>query len=71
MSKSIRVSCESVRRVIEFAISIGFEVAKAQNNHWKFTKPGRPLVWFSSTPGDRRAMLNGISKLRRADMQAA
>lgn len=61
----MRVSGE-VKRVIAEAEKLGFAVAHANNGHCKFTKAGIPAVFFSGTPGDRRAIKNGIAKLRRA-----
>lgn len=59
-------SREDVNRVIAFAQSLGFSVDRTNNRHFKFTRSGLPTVFFSSTPADCRAWLNGISKLRRA-----
>lgn len=53
-------------RVLEEARRLGFTAEKTRNSHWKFTRPGAPAVYHSSTSGDRRAWKNGIAKLRRA-----
>ena len=48
------------------AEKLGFAVERASNGHCKFTKPGVRAVFFSGTPGDHRAIKNGVAKLRRA-----
>lgn len=58
---------EGVKRVIEYALEIGFSHSISRGGHLRFTKPGRRTVFFSKTPGDRRAYKNGITKLRNAD----
>lgn len=57
---------KEVQRVIDEALRLGFEVGKSTNGHLRFSKPGVPTVFFSGTPGDSRAILNGTAKLRRA-----
>lgn len=57
---------DGVRRVEIVARGLGFEVSRTKGGHLRFDKPGVGAVYFSSTPGDRRAILNGIAKLRRA-----
>lgn len=61
----MRVSGD-VKRVIGEAEKLGFAVERAGNGHCKFTKPGVRAVFFSGTPGDHRAIKNGVAKLRRA-----
>lgn len=58
---------EAVRRVIEYAAGRGFEPSRTKGGHLKFTKPGRKPVFFSCTPGDRRAPLNAMSNLRKSE----
>jgi hypothetical protein len=57
---------KEVQRVLDEALRLGFAVSRANNGHYRFTKAGVPAVFFSSTPGDSRAILNGTAKLRRA-----
>ncbi|SED35360.1 hypothetical protein SAMN05216178_6907 [Pseudomonas saponiphila] len=64
-------SRKEVKRVLDEAIKLGFTVGRASNGHYRFDKPGVQAVFFSSTPGDNRAILNGTAKLRRAAKLAA
>ena len=59
--------CESVARVVEFAAGLGFQVEATRGDHLKFTKPGRKTVFFSKTPGDRRAPLNAMSNIQKSE----
>lgn len=45
--------------------SYGCTVTKTRNGHWKVAKPGRPPVFMSSTPSDRRALDNAKADVRR------
>lgn len=68
MSKlNMRKFDEQTKRLIQFADEAGWEASLTNNNHLRFDKPGRSAVYFSGTPGDRRAALNFRSKLRHAD----
>ncbi len=51
--------------LLAFAKQEGFEVARTRNGHLKFTKPGYPPVFTSSTPSDHRAIKNTLAQLRR------
>lgn len=53
-------------RVIDYARELGFSVALSRGGHLRFVRPGSPIVFFSSTPGDRRSLQNARAKLRRA-----
>ena len=58
---------EAVQKVVAFAAELGFTACRTKGDHIRFSKPGRRTVFFSSTPGDKRAPLNAMSNLRRAD----
>lgn len=62
---------KEVQRVLDEAVKLGFSVGRSQNGHYRFSKPGVPTVFFSGTPSDSRAILNGTAKLRRAARAAA
>jgi hypothetical protein len=47
----------------------GFEVKRTTNQHLRVTKGGRPVVTFSGTPSDWRAIKNAMAQLRRAGFQ--
>lgn len=61
-----------VEPVVAEARKLGFKVSYAgkRNVHLRFDKDGIKPVFFSSSPSDHRAVLNGIAKLRRAAAQA-
>ncbi|WP_240922947.1 hypothetical protein [Metapseudomonas otitidis] len=56
---------------MSFAEAAGWMVAKTRNLHLMFSKAGRRAVFFSGTPGDRRAWLNARSRLIQADKLAS
>lgn len=62
---------KEVKRVLDEAVKLGFTIARANNGHYRFEKPGVQAVFFSGTPGDSRAIMNGTAKLRRAAKLAA
>lgn len=59
--------CDSTKRLLAYARELGFAAEMTKNGHLKFTKPGKSTVYFSGTPSDNRALLNGESKLRKAE----
>ncbi|MNN89605.1 hypothetical protein D3C81_2074430 [compost metagenome] len=65
-----RGRCEAVKRVINHAVAAGWRVGQTSKQHLRFTKAGRPAVFFSGSPSDHRAALNVISQLRRTDLLA-
>lgn len=65
--RHIRGINEAVRRLIEQALSMGWDVERTRSNHLKFTKPGRRTWFTSGTPSDHRSMLAARSKLRKAE----
>ena len=60
------MSTGDVRRVVRVAKLLGFSISRTSRGHLRFDRPGTPAVFFSGTPGDWRAVLNGIAKLKRA-----
>lgn len=64
--RSIR-RCEDVKRVVAFAVTIGFEPEWTNGGHLKFSKPERKPVFFSGSPGDPRAYKNAISNLKKSE----
>ena len=62
---------EAVQKVVAFAAELGFTACRTKGDHIRFSKPGCRSVFFSSTPGDKRAHLNAMSSLRKADREAA
>lgn len=54
-----------LREIAKKAVEQGWSVAKTNNNHVKFRAPSGDTVYTSSTPGDRRAILNVTALLRR------
>ncbi|MBF1165156.1 MAG: type II toxin-antitoxin system HicA family toxin [Dechloromonas agitata] len=52
--------------LIEYALEEGWEVVRTPGGHLKFTRPGLPSIFTSSTASDHRAGLNARAMLRRA-----
>lgn len=59
----------SIAELWVYASSAGWSVKRTNGGHLRFSKPGRPFIFTSSTPSDRRAYLNALAMLRRADRQ--
>lgn len=55
--------------LIEYALGEGWEVVRTPGGHLKFTRPGLPPIFTSSTASDHRAGLNARAMLRRARRQ--
>jgi hypothetical protein len=55
----------------EVAIAHGWKVELNKNSHWCFTPsdPKIPKAYTSSTPGDKRAVLNLRRDLRQRGLQ--
>lgn len=51
--------------LIEYALREGWDVIRTRNGHLKFTKPGLPPIFTSSTASDHRAGRNAQARLRR------
>ncbi|VFR30439.1 FIG034647: hypothetical protein in PFGI-1-like cluster [plant metagenome] len=57
--------------LIEYALREGWEVVRTAGGHLKFTKPGMPPIFTSSTASDHRAGRNARALLRRTQLQFA
>jgi hypothetical protein len=55
--------------IIRWANERGWSVELTNGSHLKFIKPGKPIIFGSSTPGDWRAIKNVKAKMERADRQ--
>lgn len=66
----MRVRNDEIRQLCKLARAMGYAVQQTKRLHLKFTKPGRPPVFCSSTPGDCRAWLNARAQLRRSELMA-
>lgn len=66
MVMTIRKKGDAMARVVAFAEEMGFRALRTPGGHLKFVKEGHRPVFFSSTPGDRRAPLNAISNIRKS-----
>jgi hypothetical protein len=60
---------KSIAELWAYACSAGWSVKRTNGGHLRFSKPGRPVIFTSSTPSDRRGYLNALAMLRRADRQ--
>lgn len=61
---------KGVWELLIYAADHGWQISLTHGGHLRFTKPGRGPVFTSSTPSDRRAYLNALAMLRRADRSA-
>ena len=61
---------KGVGELLIYAADHGWQISLTQGGHLRFTKPGHGPVFTSSTPSDRRAYLNALAMLRRADRSA-
>ncbi|ACL42297.1 hypothetical protein Achl_4346 (plasmid) [Pseudarthrobacter chlorophenolicus A6] len=61
---------KDLRNLVKLAESQGWEFDRTNSGHVKFCSPYRetPPVFYSGTPGDRRAHSNLLAKLRRAGL---
>lgn len=58
---------DDVQKVLRRVRKAGWSVRRTKKNHYKVTPPsGEGSLFFSATPGDRRAIRELYSKLRRA-----
>jgi predicted RNA binding protein YcfA (HicA-like mRNA interferase family) len=67
MSTIVSSTKHGIRLLMDFALSHGWKVSRTQGGHIRFTKPGMPAIFTSSTPGDYRTELNTKPRLRCAD----
>lgn len=71
-SRNRRCGHEQLVRVAEAARAQGWTICRGRRtHHFKWTPPdkSRPAVYHSSTPSDRRAMYNFISRLRKSGLE--
>ena len=61
---------KGVWELLIYAADHGWQISLTRGGHLRLTKPGRGPVFTSSTPSDRRAYLNALATLRRADRSA-
>lgn len=59
--------CELTKRLVAYALELGFEAAFTKKSHIKFTKPGRKPVFTSGSPSDHRTLMNAESNLRKSE----
>ncbi|HCM5829508.1 type II toxin-antitoxin system HicA family toxin [Klebsiella pneumoniae] len=57
--------------LIEYALEEGWDVVRTAGGHLKFTKPGLPPIFTSSTASDYRAGRNARALLRRTQYPLA
>jgi predicted RNA binding protein YcfA (HicA-like mRNA interferase family) len=62
---------KSLGMLFVYAANNGWLVMRTNGGHLRFTKPGRPIIHTSSTPSDRRAWLNALAMLTRADRRCS
>jgi hypothetical protein len=62
---------KSLRNLVKLATAQGWEFGRTNNGHVKFCSPNNTVqpVFYSGTPGDRRAQKNLVGKLRRAGLE--
>lgn len=56
---------KKTRAIREFAESLGYSYEFTNSSHIKFTHPEAPCVFTSSTPSDRRVLMNAKKQLER------
>ena len=54
-----------IKKIAKAAEDQGWTVERTNKGHWRFTPPVGTICFFSGTPGDRRAIRNFLSQLRR------
>jgi hypothetical protein len=57
-----------IRSLIRTATESGFTVERTRKNHIKFTSPSGKVFFTGGTPGDRRAIFNVRSLMRKAGL---
>lgn len=60
-----------LQNLADYAISQGWTVSRTSGGHIRFTKPGCPPIYTSSTPSDPRSALNARALLRRVQDKKA
>lgn len=61
---------KDLRNIVKLAESQGWEFGRTKKGHVKFCSPYDSVspIFYSGTPGDRRAHNNLVAKLRRAGL---
>lgn len=59
------IKSSDMRDLVNYAEGFGYSVELTRNKHLKFTLPGVPPVFTSSTPSDRRSWANCRALLKR------
>lgn len=57
---------KDLKKIVKALEAQGFTVEQTRKGHLMVFKDGRLIVTFAGTPGDWRALKNGIAKARRA-----
>ncbi|HBO3937249.1 TPA: type II toxin-antitoxin system HicA family toxin [Pseudomonas aeruginosa] len=71
MRNSVLRGCGAeVKGLVSFAEAAGWVVTQTKGLRLMFTKEGRRAVFFSSSSGDRRALLNAKSQLNQSERAA-
>ena len=60
-----------LKQLLRQASACGWQVTRTRGGHWRLRHPAGGVVVMSSTPSDRRALLNFRAQLRRAERGAA
>lgn len=63
------MSRKKLRDLTDFAMTQGWTISHTNGGHLRFSKPGLPPIFTSSTPSDYRAERNMRAQLRRTDRQ--
>jgi predicted RNA binding protein YcfA (HicA-like mRNA interferase family) len=56
-----------LERLLRRASACGWLVMRTRGGHWRLRHPNGGIVVTSSTPSDRRAVLNMRAQMRRAE----
>lgn len=54
-----------VRDVLRKLDKLGCQISRSGSGHWRVTRPGRPAVVISHSPGDHHALRNIKSDLKK------
>jgi len=59
-----------MREVVEYARSIGWTVTLTRSGHYRYEKPGRAIVFSSSTPSCHRAAIKTRKLLDKSERES-
>lgn len=62
---------KDLKKLIKESELIGWSVMKTNNNHFKWMHPRGGLFYSSSTPSDRRAIMNIMEDIRKYQERVA